>query len=91
MRAVTHVTTSDRLATRSEVLASRRVLKKLAAEFGLTQARIAADGAVIVHSDESGYRVVMRYAQAASKAVGAWVNVVTDDAPAAQGVDTEPL
>jgi hypothetical protein len=31
----------------------------------------------------------MRYADAASKAVGTWVNVVTDDAPAR--VDTEEL
>jgi hypothetical protein len=44
----------------------------------------------VVHTDGSGYGQLRRYATAAAKVVGVWVNVITDDARATQ-VDTEVL
>jgi hypothetical protein len=43
---------------------------------------------VFVHTDDPGYGQLRRYATPASKVVGVWVNVISDDSPAAQ-VDTE--
>lgn len=82
--------TPDRVATRAEVLGQRRRLAELAAEHGLGQPLVDARGTVIVHSDAPGYRLVARYATDAARLVGAWVNVITDDVPAAE-VDAEAL
>jgi ABC-type sugar transport system substrate-binding protein len=82
--------TGERRATRAEVLAARKALRELAKAQGLSEPRVDAVGTVIVHSDDPGYGPVMRYADAATKALGVWVNVVTDDATAAQ-VDAEAL
>lgn len=82
--------TPDRVATRAEVLGQRRRLAELAAEYGLAHPRVDGRGTVIVHSDEPGYRLVARYATDAARLVGAWVNVITDDVPAAEA-DAEAL
>jgi hypothetical protein len=74
---------NDRVATRSEVLAHRVELAALARANGLRDARADRAGVVIVHSDAPGYGAVRRFATAASQLVGAWVNVITDDVPAA--------
>jgi hypothetical protein len=84
------VATGDRTATRDEVLAARRTLRQLAVRHGLAHPRVDATGTVVVHSDDPGYGSLRRYAMAASKSLGVWVNVITDDAPAAQ-VATEAL
>ena len=90
MSAMSNLMAADRSATRAEVLAARKPLRELAGRHGLTEPRVDAAGTVIVHSDEAGYASVMRYADASAKTVGVWVNVITDDVPAAQ-VDTEAL
>jgi hypothetical protein len=90
MCSVSNLITGDRSATRNEVLAARKILRQLAERQGLSDPRVDALGTVIVHSDEPGYAPLMRYADAAAKAVGAWVNVITDDAAAAQ-VSAEAL
>jgi ABC-type sugar transport system substrate-binding protein len=90
MNAMSNLATGDRSATHTEVLAARKALRQLARRHGLSHPRVDAVGTVIVHSDDPGYAAVMRYADAAAKAVGAWVNVITDDALAAQ-VDSEAL
>lgn len=90
MDAMSNLATGDRSATRDEVVAARKTLRQLAHRHGLSQPRVDAVGTVIVHSDAPGYSAVMRYADAAAKTVGAWVNVITDDAPAAQ-VEAEAL
>lgn len=77
-------TTRDRTATRAEVLGSRDRLRVLAASEGLTEERVDATGTVIVHSDAAGYGPLRRFATAASSLVGVWVNVITDDVPAAE-------
>lgn len=87
---MSELATGDRSATKAEVMAERQVLRRLASQHQLGQPRVDRRGTVIVHSDQSGYRSVRRFATAAAKQVGAWVNVITDDAPAAQ-VDAEPL
>ena len=84
------VVTSERTATRDEVLPFRRALRKLAAEHGLTEARIDTTGTVIVHSEQPGYGPLRRFATDASAQVGLWVNVITDDVPAAKG-HADPL
>lgn len=83
-------TVTDRVATRVEVLGQRRRLAELATEHGLGQPRVDGRGTVIVHSNEPGYRQLARYATDATNVVGAWVNVITDDVPAAE-VDAEAL
>lgn len=84
------VVASDRVASRSEVLAHRAKLAELARASGLSGARADAAGVVIVHSDAPGYAAVRRFAAAASRVVGAWVNVITDDVPAAR-TSADPL
>lgn len=83
-------TISDRTATRDEVLKLREPLRGLAAAEQLTGARVDTTGTVIVHSEAPGYGPLRRFATAASARVGVWVNVITDDVPAAE-VQSEPL
>lgn len=90
MSAVSNLATGDRSATKAEVLAARGVLRQLARRHGLSHPRVDVAGTVIVHSSHAGYAALMGYADAAAKTIGVWVNVITDDAPAAQ-VDTEEL
>jgi hypothetical protein len=42
------------------------------------------DGALVVHTTEPGYRVVLELAAQAAAQVDTYVHVVTDDAPAAR-------
>jgi hypothetical protein len=87
---VSSTTVSDRTATRDEVLRLRDQLRGLAADEHLTGVRVDPAGTVIVHSEAVGYGPLRRFATAASRRVGVWVNVVTDDVPAAE-VRSEPL
>jgi len=91
MSAMSNLATGDRSATRAEVLAARSALRQLAGRYGLSHPRVDVAGTVIVHTTDPGYATLMRYAEAAAKTIGAWVNVISDDAPAAQQVDTEQL
>ncbi|MGH9065956.1 MAG: hypothetical protein ACRD0J_00290, partial [Acidimicrobiales bacterium] len=67
-----------------EVVAAREPLRRLAASESLTGARVDPAGTVIVHSEAPGYGPLRRFAAAASGVVGVWVNVITDDVPAAE-------
>lgn len=87
---MSNLATGDRSATRAEVLAARSALRQLAGPYGLSRPRVDITGTVIVHSSDPGYAALMRFADAAAKTIGVWVNVITDDAPAAQ-VDTDEL
>lgn len=87
---MSYTTATDRVATRDEVVSRRDALRRLAQEHGLVNPRVSTTGTLVVHSDDPGYRTVRRFATAASDLVGAWVNVVTDDVPAAH-VDTAAL
>ena len=64
-------------------MAHRGPIRRLAAELGLGDPRVRADGAVIVRSPEIGYRAVTRLSAAASDVVGRYVHVITDDVPGA--------
>jgi len=90
LQPMSSLVTGDRSATRAEVLAARKVLRRLAGQYGLSRPSVDATGTVVVHIDEAGYAAVRRYATAAARQLGVWVNVITDDASAAQ-VDTDPL
>lgn len=87
---MTNLGTSNRCANRDEVLGARKALRQLAERQGLPLPRVDVSGTVIVHTLEPGYGQLRRYAIAAAKVVGVWVNVITDDSRAAQ-VDTEVL
>ena len=39
----------------------------------------APDGTVVVHSDEPGYRSILRLSAAATEVVGTYVHVISDD------------
>lgn len=90
MSAMSYTTAAGRVATRDEVIAQRDALRHLADQHGLGGPRLSASGTVVIHTDDSGYRTVRGFATAVSGLVGAWVNVITDDAAAAQ-VETTPL
>ena len=70
---------SDRKATLDEVVAHAEVLRGLAADQGLRSVGLRDDGALIIHSEEPGYRTANRLSIAASQVVGAYVHVLTDD------------
>jgi hypothetical protein len=74
----------DRKATHDEVARHAGELRRLVADHGYAGARLRSDGALIVHDDSVGYRRANRLAGAASQVVGAYVPVITDDAPAAE-------
>jgi len=75
--------TADRRATIDEVIANRSELRALASSHRFDEARLAADGTIVVHSEAPGYRTVARFAGEASRLVGAYVQVITDDVPGA--------
>jgi hypothetical protein len=70
---------ADRKATKEEVRREAARILLLAGANGLTSPRLRDDGAVVVHSDEPGYRAVTRLSAAASELVGRYVHVITDD------------
>jgi hypothetical protein len=74
---------ADRKATREEVLGRAEAIRRLALDLGLAGLRLRDDGTVIIHSDEPGYQVANRLSLAASRTVGAYVHVITDDVPGA--------
>lgn len=80
---------ADRKATHEEVLAHADALRQLALALGLTGLRVREDGAVVIHSNEPGYQVANRLSLDASRAIGAYVHVITDDVPGA--VSARPL
>jgi len=82
--------TADRRATAGEVAAKRVELRALASRHRFGAAGVAADGMIIVRTDDPGYRDLARFAGEASRLVGAYVQVITDDVPAAS-VPTDPL
>lgn len=82
--------TADRRATVGEVAAKRVELRLLASKHRFESVRLAADGMIVVHTDDPGYRALARFAGEASRLVGAYVQVITDDAAAAV-VPTTPL
>lgn len=84
MARMPSTTTSDLCATRDQVLAHRAQLRQMASEEGLSRLRVDVAGTVIAHTNAPGYGPLRRFATAASGLVGAWVNVVTDDVPAAE-------
>lgn len=75
--------TADRRATAGEVAAKRVELRALASQHRFDAVHVAADGMIVVHTDQPGYRDLARFAGEASRLVGAYVQVITDDVPAA--------
>jgi hypothetical protein len=78
-------TVVDRKATSREVASHADAIRQLAVKLGLSDPRLRSDGAMVVHSEEAGYRAVTRLSAAASELVGAYVHVITDDVPGAVG------
>jgi len=56
------------------------------AELGLSDARLRRDGAVVVHSDETGYRAVTRLSSRASELHPINVHGTNRDEPAAKSI-----
>ncbi len=80
---VTRVGLFDRKATADEVSSRAADVRRLAEAVGLSSPRLRADGAIVVHSDEPGYRAVTRLSSSLSELVGPYVHVITDDVPGA--------
>ncbi len=79
-----------RAATADEVAAKRVELRALASRHRFAAIDVAGDGMIIVRTDAPGYRDLARFAGEAARLVGAYVQVVTDDVPAASA-PTKPL
>jgi hypothetical protein len=79
---------ADRQATAQEVREHARAIRKLVDKFSLSNARLRGDGTVVVHSDEPGYRSVLRLSAAATDVVGTYVHVISDDAVNASAIAT---
>lgn len=45
--------------------------------------RLSAEGTIVVHAPDRGYRLVARFAAQAAGILGTYVHVITDDVPAA--------
>jgi hypothetical protein len=87
---VSNLLTADRLATMAEVLAKRVELRSLVERYGFEVAVLTEDGTLILPNAGPSYRRIARLAGEASRLVGAYVQVITDDVPAAS-VPTRPL
>jgi hypothetical protein len=77
---------ADRQATAQEVRQHSRAIRRLVDKFGLSDARLRADGTVVVHSDEPGYRSILRLSAAATDVVGVYVHVIADDVVSADAI-----
>jgi hypothetical protein len=89
MASMTKATVADRKASAAEVRAQADTLRQLAAEVGVTDVHLHANGTVFVHSEAPGYRQVIELSKRISSVVGCYVHIVTDDVPAA--ADAQPL
>jgi alkylated DNA nucleotide flippase Atl1 len=87
---VSDLLTADRLATTAEVLTKRAELRSLAERYGFEVVALIDDGTLIVPNAGPSYRQIARLAGEASRLVGAYVQIITDDVPAAS-VPTRPL
>ena len=76
-------TTADRKASAAEVRAHTDQVRRLATEVGVTEPRLRAEGTVIVHSEQPGYRDVVTLSRRLSEVVGCHVHIITDDVPGA--------
>lgn len=74
---------ADRKATSEEVRGHAETIRQLARKLGLGAPRLRDDGTLVIHSDDLGYRDANRFSAVASRVVGAYVHVITDDVPAA--------
>ena len=70
-------------ATADEVRAHAQALRSLAARSGLEAPRLREDGTIVARDPEPGYRRVLEFPGLAATEVGAYVHVITDDAPTA--------
>ena len=70
------------LATRDDVLAARLALRHLGDGHGVIKLQVTSSGAVLVSVPPGcDYRWLEQFAADAAAVVGAWVNVVAEDAP----------
>ena len=81
---MTELATTDRKAAADQLRPHAAALRRLAARHGLDEPRLRDDGTLVVHSSAPGYRAVLGFAADAASAVGTYVHVITDDAPAAR-------
>jgi hypothetical protein len=75
---------ADRKATGPEVRAHAIAVQRLADELALGHLRLRDDGTIVIHSSDPGYRAANLLSAAASREVGAYVHVITDDVPGAR-------
>ena len=77
------VVITDGKASATEVRAHASALRALAEELGLGSPAVRDDGAIVVHPSDAGYRTASGFATEASRIVGDYVHVITDDVPGA--------
>ncbi len=66
-----------------EVRAKAAEMRRLAADVGLPAPQVRDDGTVVIHPADRGYHSANRLSATASGVVGAYLHVITDDAPGA--------
>jgi hypothetical protein len=72
---------ADEAASAELLRANRQMLLHTASDADLTNLKIDSDGTLIVHSTRPGYVQVFDFAARIEKELGAYVRVITDDAP----------
>ena len=78
-------TVTDTRATASTVRCHADAIRAAAHESGVSDVRLLDDGTVVVHSDGDDYSQVLALVRRARRIVGQYVDVITDDVPAAEG------
>lgn len=87
LMAMSDAVTADRKATKDEVRVHAADIRRLADELGLALPQVRDDGTLVIHPTDRGYRSANRLSAAASGVVGAYVHVITDDAPGATSLN----
>lgn len=83
MGGMAKATSTDRKATVAELRAHADVVRRVAMETGVSDLRLRDDGALVVYSPKPGYGQVITLSRRLTEFVGAYVHVISNDAPAA--------
>jgi hypothetical protein len=77
--------TPDQRASAKQVRAHATAVRQAAGDVGATDVRLLDDGTVVIHSEVDDYSQVLALVRRARRIVGQYVDVITDDVPAAVG------
>jgi hypothetical protein len=77
--------TPDQRASADQVREHAAAVRQAAHDVGATDVRLLDSGTVVIHSEVDDYSQVLALVRRARRIVGQYVDVITDDVPAAVG------